>query len=178
MPKTKLLRPQQPTVEAWCSQHNGRVIQIIDRSCRYREAIIDWYKDVLYPHLKQKAIIYYETSLELTPTGKIRREIHEQKGVRYITVEEFAFDTQLVLPLGEIVQQLPPPPKDVIRAYLFPKDKSERTAGKKDKLKQQTLPLDGVAAQLHQIGLSKGRNTESVESLLAGKVDHYSLDQG
>ncbi len=136
MPKTKLLRRQKSTVEAWCSEHNGRVIQIIDRSCRYREAVIEWYKEVLYPQLKQKAIIYYQTSLEVTPTGKIRREIHQQKEVRYIPVEEFAFDTQLILPLGEIVEQLPPPPKDVIRAYLFPRDKGERATGKKDRLKR------------------------------------------
>lgn len=69
MPKTKLNKQQKPTVEAWCNEHDGRVIQIIDRSCRYREAIIEWSTKTLYPHLKQIAVVEYKTSLELTPTG-------------------------------------------------------------------------------------------------------------
>ena len=179
MPKTKLNKQQKPTVEAWCNEHNGRVIQIRDRSCRYREAIIEWSTSVTYPHLQKRAIIYYLTSLELTPTGKIRREIHQQQNVRYVQTEDFEEDTQLVLPLGEVIEQLPPPPPNITRSYLFPRDKTKLPATrKKDKPKQQTLPLDGVAARLNQIGLSKGRNPESTESLLAGKVDHYSLDQG
>ncbi len=178
MSKTKLLPPQKPTVEAWCARNNGRLIQIRDRDCRYREAIIEWSTEILYPHLKQRAIISYKTSLELTPTGKIRREIHHQQNVRYVQTEEFEDKTQLVLPLGEIVEQLPPPPRDIVRPHLFPRDRDKPTTRKKDKPKQQTLPLDGVAAQLNRIGLSKGRNPESTESLLAGKIDHYSLDQG
>jgi len=177
--KTKLLKKQKPTVEAWCSKHNGRVIQIRDRSCRYREAIIDWSKEILYPHIKQLAIVYYRTSLELTPTGKIREELHQQQNVRYVQTEEFEQDTQLVLPLGEVIEQLPPPPKDIIRLHLFLRDKDRVPSTKKLKPEQQTLPLDGVAAQLNQIGLSKGRQTESTESLLGGgRVEHYSLDQG
>ena len=178
MTKTKLLKKQKPTVEAWCSKHNGRVIEIRDRDCRYREAIIDWSKEILYPHIKQTAIVYYRTSLELTPTGKIREELHQQQNVRYIQTEEFEQDTQLVLPLGEVIEQLPPPPKDIIRPHLFPRDKDRVPSTKKLKPKQQTLPLDGVAARLHRIGLSKGRQTESTESLLSGKVEYYSLEQG
>ena len=158
MPKTKLNKQQKPTVEAWCSEHNGRLIQIINRSCRYREVIIEWSTEVTYPHLKQRAIISYKTSLELTPTGKIRREIHQQQNVRYVQTGEFEGETQLVLPLGEVVEQLPPPPKDIVHPHLFPRDRDKPTTRKKDKPKQQTLPLDGVAAQLNRIGLSKGRN--------------------
>ena len=85
----------------------------------------------------------------------------------------------MVLPLGEVIEQVPPPPKDIIRNYLFPRDKDKPTPQKKLTPKQQTLPLDGVAAKLNQIGLSKGRNPESTESLLGGdRVEHYSLDQG
>ncbi len=73
-----------------------------------------------------------------------------------------------MLPLGEIVEQLPPPPKDIVRNYLFPRDKNISPSTKKLKPYQQTLPLDGVAAQLNRIGLSKGRNPESTESLLEG----------
>ena len=179
MPKIKLLKKQKPTVKDWCNKHNGKLVEIRDRSCRYREAIIDWSKEILYPHTKQTAIVYYRTSLELTPTGKIRREIHQQKNVRYVQTEEFEEDTQLVLPLGEVIEQLPPPPKNIIRNYLFPRDKDKPTTQKEVKPKQQTLPLGGVAARLHRIGLSKGRQTESTESLLGGgRVDHYSLDQG
>ena len=179
MPKIKLLKKQKVTVKAWCSKHNGRVIQIRDRSCRYREAIIDWSKKILYPHIKQTAIVYYRTSLELTPTGKIREELHQQTKVSYVQTEEFEEDTQLVLPLGEVIEQLPSPPKDIIRLHLFPRDRDRPATQKKVKPKQQTLPLDGVAAQLNQIGLSKGRQTESTESLLGrGRVEHYSLDQG
>ncbi len=180
MPKTKLNKQQKPTVEAWCSQKNGRVIRIRDCSSGYREAIVEWSTEVSYPHLKQKAIIDYQTSLDITPAGQIREELHQQQNVRYIQTEDFEEETQLVLPLGVFERQLPPPPKDITRAYLFPKDKSEPKPAtkRKDKPKQQTLPLDGVAAQLNRIGLSKGRNPESTESLLAGKIDHYSLDQG
>ncbi len=81
--------------------------------------------------------------------------------------------------MGEVIEQLPPPPKNIIRNYLFPRDKDKPTTQKEVKPKQQTLPLGGVAARLHRIGLSKGRQTESTESLLGGgRVEHYSLDQG
>ncbi len=81
--------------------------------------------------------------------------------------------------MGEVIEQLPPPPKNIIRNYLFPRDKDRSPSTKKLKPKQQTLPLGGVAARLHRIGLSKGRQTESTESLLGrGRVEHYSLDQG
>ena len=179
MPKTKLNKKQKPTVETWCNKHDGKLVEIRDFSRQYRQAIIEWSPEILYPQIKQTAIVYYRTSLELTPTGKIRREIHQQKNVRYVQTEEFEQDTQLVLPLGEVIEQLPSPPKNIIRLHLFPRDKDRVPSTKKLKPKQQTLPLDGVAAQLNQIGLSKGRQTESTESLLGGsRVEHYSLDQG
>lgn len=179
MSKTKLNKQQKITVEFWCDKHNGRIVQIIDRSCRHREAIIEWSKKTLYPHLKQIAVVEYKTSLKLMPTGKIRQEIHARQNVRYLQTEDFEEDTQLVLPLGEVVEQLPSPPKDIIRNYLFPRDKDRSPSTKKLKPKQQTLPLDGVAAKLNQLGLEKGRQIESVESLLGGgRVEHYSLDQG
>ncbi|MDJ0591023.1 MAG: hypothetical protein QNJ72_13655, partial [Pleurocapsa sp. MO_226.B13] len=71
MSKIKLLKPQKPTVKAWCDKHNGKVVQINDRSCRYRECIIEWNKEVFYPHLRKTAgcpsadlgeIVNYRTS--------------------------------------------------------------------------------------------------------------------
>ena len=178
MSKTRLNKKQKPTVKDWCNKYNGKLVESKDFSRQYRQATVEWQKEILYPQIKQTAIVYYRTSLELTPTGKIREELHQQTNVRYVQTEEFEEDTQLVLPLGEVVEQLPPPPKDIIRPHLFPRDKDRVPSTKKLKPKQQTLPLDGVAARLHRIGLSKGRQTESTESLLSGKVDYYSLEQG
>ena len=74
MKKVKLLPPQLKTVSAWMHKKQGAEIrQIIDRSCRYRDAFILWQDKIKQPD-GSLDIIHFETRLELTPGCKIRVE--------------------------------------------------------------------------------------------------------
>ncbi len=41
--------------KAWCNKHNGKLVEIRDFSRQYRQAIVDWSTEILYPQIKQTA---------------------------------------------------------------------------------------------------------------------------
>ena len=137
MKKPKLLPPQKATVSNWMQPKEGKLIRVIDRSCRYRDAIVEWQDKIDQPD-GSTLITIYQTRLELTPKGKIR--VEESEFIRDFVLEISSFDEDdlpEMLPLSG-VSFVPIPPKTIIRNYLYPKDRTQTLA--KFKPKQLQLP--------------------------------------
>lgn len=170
-----MLKSQRPTVEAWAKAKNGKLIKIIDRSCNYRDAIVEWQKSVILDNGKKKAVIFYQTRLELTPAGRIRCEETEQIQVSYSDRPYLKGYLQLTLPFPQS-SILPPPPSKIERKHLYPRDKSKPTQERQKIFQQQSLPLFGAVAKLQAYATRRGEFPQSSEALLEGKGIYYSLD--
>jgi hypothetical protein len=170
-----LLKSQRPTVEAWVKAKEGKLVYIVDRTCNYRDAFVEWQKAVILDNGNKEAIIFYRTRLELTPVGKIRCEETEQIQVRYSDRPYLKGCLQLSLAIPQS-QTLPPPPPTIERRYLYPKDKSKPRNERQKIFQQQSLPLFGAVGLLQNYATRRGELPQSSEALLEGKGIYYSLD--
>lgn len=170
-----LLKKQRPTVEVWAKAKNGKLVQIIDRSCNYRDAFVEWQKSIILENGARQATIIYQTRLELTPSGKVRLEQTKQVKVIYSNCSYIKGCLQLSLPIPQS-SILPPPPPTIERKYLYPKDKSLPRREHQKKFQQQSLPLFGAVAQLQNYATRRGELLQSSETLLEGNGIYYSLN--
>lgn len=83
----RLLKRQKPTVEAWMQQNQGKLVRVADRTCNYRDAIIEWNDYVPQPN-GTTLVAIYRTTLELTHSGKIRKEESKQQRQYFIESSE------------------------------------------------------------------------------------------
>ena len=172
----KILKKQQPAIDEYCCNTKGKVIKVVDRTCDYRDVYIEWYSTALQPN-GTYLVSTVETRLGLTPTGKIREEIHCEKSrqVKDWVLEEDVKCHQGVLPVVEKCNPVIPPNK--IRAYLYPKDLEDKEVikPKKQKPQQLTLAVDRGASDLLKHSLNLGDKTVySQEELLAGSEFYRS----
>lgn len=186
---TRLLKKQKPVVDKLLNEiPHSRIRSIRDDSCNYRTVILEW-----TIHQECEPIegcscpgfmsITYQRSLELTPSGKVRREEETITHIVYPHCflegrrHQSASEKQMALPLRQMLE-LPAPKAAKIRQHLY-KTRKNRTAAKPKKASsiQQTLPLTGYLAELHSIRTQKGHQPESSESLMAERVSHWSLEQ-
>jgi hypothetical protein len=170
-----LLKSQRPTVDAWAKAQSGKLVNIIDRTCNYRDAFIEWQKSVILDNGNKEATIFYQTRLELTPSGKIRCEETNQIRVIYSERPYLKGCLQLSLAIPQS-QTLPPPPPTIERRYLYPRDKSKPKERRQKNFQQQTLPLFGAVAALQSYANRRGEQVHSAETLLLGKGIYFSLD--
>jgi len=175
----KILEKQLPAVEEYCLKTKGQVVMVVDRSCSYRDVYIHWHSALLQPSGKY-IVLTIETKLGLTPTGKIREEIHSEKSrrVQDWILDENADCCQGVLPVVEKCEPIIPPEK--IKDYLYPKDPEEKetTKPKKQKSKQLTLAVNRGTSDLLKHSLDLGDKTVySQEELLAGS-EYYKFEAG
>jgi hypothetical protein len=170
-----LLKSQRPTVVAWAQAKDGKLVKVCDRSCNYRDAFVEWQKSVILDNGLIEVAIFYQTRLELTPSGKIRCEETEQIQVRYSDRPYLKGCLQLSLAIPQS-QTLPPPPPTIERRYLYPKDKSKLKQKQQKTFQQQSLPLFGAVAALQNYATRRGELPQSSETLLLGKGIYYSLD--
>ena len=172
MKKVKLLPPQLKTVSAWMHKKQGAEIrQIIDRSCRYRDAFILWQDKIQQPD-GSLDIIFFRTRLELTPSGKIRVEESRKQGSKTLTNNH-----QNLLPL-EGVNFVAITPKKIERNYLYPND-TTKPKQKKTKPQQLKLPISKTEITLLEAAIAKGdRRIQSVQELYVGNGQIQSLDFG
>ncbi|WP_036489168.1 hypothetical protein [Myxosarcina sp. GI1] len=168
----RLLKKQKPTVEAWMQKHQGRLVTIVNRTCNYRDAVVEWCDCVPQPN-QTTLIATYQTTLELTPVGKIRKEESQKVSENFIESDEAE-----LLPLAGVkFESIAPATK--IRQSLYPRDKDRVILPKKAKPKQLTLPLDPTSARLQQISLENGdRTVYSTDELMAGTEKFLSLEFG
>lgn len=170
----RLLKKQKPTVEAWMQKYQGRLVSVIDRTCNYRDAIVEWCDSIAQPN-QTTLIVTYQTTLELTPVGKIRRE--ESEKVNEYFVENDPEETELLPLEGVVFQSIAPATK--IRQSLYPKDKDRVILPKKAKPKQLTLPVDPTSARLQEISIESGdRTVYSTDELMSGTEKFLSLEFG
>jgi hypothetical protein len=171
----RLLKSQRPTVDAIAKAKGGKIVRVRDRSCNYRDAFVEWQQSVILDNGKREAVIFYETRLEVTPSGKVRQEQTQQIRVIYCDRPVLSGALQLTLPFPQ-AQTLPPPPPTIERQHLYPKDKSKPKKRPKKNFQQQTLPLSGAVAKLQTFANRRGELPQSSEALLEGKGIYYSLD--
>ena len=167
----RLLKRQKPTVEAWMQQYKGKLVRIVDRTCNYRDAIIEWSDFVAQPD-GTTLVAVYQTTLELTPTGKIRKEQSQLSNQYFI---QGSIEDLFALP-GIKFESIAPPTK--IRQSLYPKDENY-VPKKRIRHHQFTLPIDPTAQRLQQVSLAGGdRTIYSVEELMSGTEEFLSLNFG
>ena len=166
-----LLKRQKPTVERWMLQHKGKLVRVINRTCNYRDAIVEWNDFVPQPD-NTTLVAVYQTILELTPTGKIRKEESQQQKQYFIKGS-----AEDLLPLtGVRIESITPSTK--VRQSLYPKEESY-VSRKRTRHHQLTLPLDPTAQRLQQVSLDGGdRTVYSVEELMSGSSEFLSLNFG
>ena len=168
----RLLKKQKPTVETWMQQNKGKLVRVINRTCNYRDAIVEWSECIAQPN-NTTLITTYQTILELTPVGKIRREESKKTDERLVE----GSDESLLPLIGVFFSSVAP--KTKVRQHLYPKDEDYIPKNRKNKPKQLTLPLDPTSERLQQVSLNHGDKTiYSVEELLSGTEEFYSLEFG
>ena len=168
----KLNNKQKIQVEQWQSKLclASRIIQVIDRTCGYRDVLLKWEKSLNQPN-NQIAIVNYITRLELTRSGGLRVEETEQESIDLILG---SLDNEIV----PLIDDIPPLPQKKVNKSLYPKDKQKtKLTKKKVKPKQLSLPLSETEQKLLKISLDKGGSVQSREELLSGKEGWYSLEQ-
>lgn len=172
MKKVKLLPPQLKTVSVWMHKRQGaKIRQIIDRSCRYRDAYILWQDKIQQPN-GSLDIYFFETRLELTPSGKIRVEESEKKWVNTLSNNH-----QDLLALEGIIF-VAITPKKIERNYLYPKDKTKFKI-KKVKPQQLKLPTTDTELILQEASFRSGdKRVHSVQELYLGKGEIHSINFG
>lgn len=172
MGKTKLNKKQKAKVKIWQAELGTRsqLAKVVDRTCGYRDAYLEWQKKLNQPNNKI-AIVQYITRLELTKAGGLRVDETEQENVNYVggCIE------------GEIVPLFPELPKIRPRKVdysLYPRDERQKPRVKLIKNRQLTLPLSQTEQRLLDISIESGdRTVYSREELLSGKEGWSSLDQ-
>ena len=169
-----LNKQQKATVADWLALHQGKLVRVRDRSCNYREVLVEWSRSVNFPAFNKTATVVYETFLDLTPSGKIRVEAHTQKHVYWHNFDEFPLETQLALPLAETLV-LPPPPPDIERRSLYPRDRNQVKVKQKRPI-QYSLPLDESSSKLNEIGIERGNPVEARETIWEERSDYLDLD--
>ena len=149
MKKAKLLPLQLETVSNWMRKRQGAEIrQIIDRSCRYRDAYILWEEELKQPD-GSLDIIFFETRLELTPSGKIRVEESENKRVYTLSNNH-----SCLLPLKGI-KFISLTPKRIEKLSFYSKDRSKSKVAK-IKPEQLELPLTKTGIILQEASFRSG----------------------
>lgn len=172
MKKAKLLPPQIETVSLWMQKRQGaEITRVIDRDCRYRDAYICWQDEIQQPD-GSLDIVFFETRLELTPSGKIRVEESRKQGSKTITNNH-----SCLLPLENVRFVAITPPK-IERNYLYPKDKT-KPKQKKTKPQQLKLPTTETELILQEASFRSGdKNIKSVQELYVGKGEIHSINWG
>ena len=169
-----LNKRQKATVKDWLALHQGKIVRIRDRSCNYREVLVEWSRSVSFPAFHKSATVVYATLLDLTPTGKIRVETHTQRQVYWHDSDEIPSETQLALPLSETLV-LPPPPPDIERRSLYPRDRTQVKVEQKRPI-QYSLPLDESSGKLNEISIERGNPVEARETIWEERADYLDLD--
>jgi hypothetical protein len=167
----RLNQRQKATTNLWQDKQRSRVVQIIDRTCGYRDVYLAWQTQLNQPN-NQIATIDYQTRLELTKMGKVRVEETSQIHVRY-SAGTLRGETVPLLPY------LPPVPPLKIDRSCYPRERN-RPRDRQLRLKNQqlSLPLSDTEQKLLQISLRNGDPTiYSREDLLSGREGWYSLNQ-
>lgn len=172
MKKVRLLPSQRETVSLWMQKkQNAKLKQIKDRSCRYRDACIQWCDEIKQPD-GSLDIVYFETRLELTPSGKIR--VEETKKQKIKTLSHSHRD---LLPLENIFF-VAITPKRIERSYLYPKDKTKSKV-KKVKPQQLKLPTTETELILQEASFRNGdKRVKSVQELYMGTGEIHSINWG
>ena len=169
-----LNKQQRATIADWLATYQGKIVHVRDRSCNYREVLIEWSRSVAFPAFGKTASIIYETFLDLTPSGKIRVETHKQKQVYWHESDWIPLETQLALPLAETLV-LPPPPPNIERRSLYPKDRTQVKV-KQNRPLQYSLPLDDSSSKLNEISIKRGNPVEARETIWAERTNYLDLD--
>ena len=173
MARIKLNNKQKEKVENWQSklEARSRIVKLIDRTCGYKDAYLEWQKQLNQPN-NQIAIVNYMTRLELTKGGGLRVEETEQESIDYI---DGCIEGRIV----PLLPELPPLPRRKVDESLYPRDKTEQKPRRKSsKDRQLSLPLSQTEQKLLDISMKSGDKTVySVEDLLSGREGWYSLDQ-
>ena len=167
-------KQQRATIADWLATYQGEIVRIRDRSCNYREVTVEWSRSVNFPAFNKTAIVVYEALLDLTPSGKIRVETHGQKQVSWHDSDWIPSETQLALPLPETLV-LPPPPPDIERRSLYPRDRTQVKVKQKRPI-QYSLPLDKSSSRLNEISIKRGNPVEARETIWAERSDYLDLD--
>lgn len=169
-----LNKQQKATVADWLALHQGKIVRVRDRSCNYREVAVEWSRSVNFTAFNKTATVVYATLLDLTPSGKIRVEAHNQKQVYWHDSDEIPLETQLALPLAETLV-LPPPLPNVERRSLYPRDRTQVKV-KEEQPIQYSLPLDKSSSRLNKISIERGNPVEARETIWEERADYLDLD--
>lgn len=173
MAKIKLNNKQKEKVKSWqfLLGTRSRIIKLIDRTCGYKDAYIEWQKQLNQPD-NQIAIVNYITRLELTKGGGLRVEETKLESVDYI---DGCIEGKIV----PLLPELPALPRRKVDKSLYSRDEREqKTRRKSSKDRQLSLPLSQTEQKLLDISMKSGDKTVySGEDLLSGREGWYSLDQ-
>ena len=58
----RLLEKQKPTVKAWMQKNSGKLVRTIDRTCSYRDAIVEWSEYISQPNNTTLVTVYEVSS--------------------------------------------------------------------------------------------------------------------
>lgn len=143
MKNPKLNKKQKDTVNKYCQELEGKLKRIIDRTCRYKDAVIEYQK--AYPRTNGKTTyLTIEKKLELTPTGKVRATYHKET-YRFTLNSSFYDEEQSLLNL-EIECDVIELPKDTKIKHLYrTRSDKQKEKVKPQKPEQLSLTLDGKA---------------------------------